>query len=40
LINAEIGMGLILIGLVMFMLGFIMFLDRGFLAIGNVATNP
>ena len=32
----EIGIGLILVGLFMFILGIVMFLDRGFLAIGNV----
>ena len=35
-IHIEIGIGLILIGLAMFILGVVMLLDRGFLAIGNV----
>ena len=32
----EISIGLILIGLIMFIMGMVFLLDRGFLAIGNV----
>ena len=35
--SKKISIGLLLIGIVMFSLGVIMFLDRGFLAIGNIA---
>jgi hypothetical protein len=36
-VSIEIGIGLILIGLVMFSIGIVFFLDRGLLAIGNVS---
>ena len=35
--NKKIGVGLVVIGLVFYFLGVIFFLDRGFLAIGNLA---
>ena len=35
--NKKIGIGLILIGLVFYFLGMLFMLDRGFLAIGNLA---
>ena len=35
----AIGVGLIFLGLVMYIIGVMMFLDRGFLAIGNVSKN-
>ena len=35
--SKKIGVGLVALGLVCFMLGVMMFLDRGFLAIGNIS---
>ena len=35
--NKKIGVGLVVIGLVFYVLGVLFFLDRGFLAIGNLA---
>ena len=35
--SAEIGLGLIIIGLVFYSIGVVWFLDRGFLCIGNVS---
>ena len=35
--SKKIGIGLIVIGLVFYMLGVVFFLDRGFLCIGNMA---
>lgn len=36
----EIGVGLIGIGFIFYFLGVLWFLDRGFLAIGNVSPSP
>ena len=35
--NKKIGIGLIILGLSCFVLGVMMFLDRGMLAIGNIS---
>ena len=35
--SKKIGVGLIIIGLVFYLLGILFFLDRGFLCIGNLA---
>lgn len=37
-VNIEIGIGLILIGIIFFILGIFFFLDRALIVIGNVRT--